>query len=382
MRNFLIVFFCLVNYVFNSLCAQTENIVKDSTDTSKTLSLLFVGDFMGHMDQIKAAYNINTKEYNYDSCFSKIKPILSDADFTIGNLEVTLGVKPYSGYPKFSSPPAFAEGIKNAGIDLLTTANNHSCDKNKLGLEKTITILDSLNIGHTGTFINNEEKNKSPAYIINKNGFKIAVINYTYGTNGIEPTNPNIVNYLKKETIKRDVEIIKSNIKPDLIIAYVHWGYQYKDLPNDEQKNFFSYFKSLGVNIVIGSHPHVLQPMKWQQSVSDSIPENLVVYSLGNFISHQRTFPRDGGAIFKMVLEKKDTEKKVKIKNANYFLTWVYEPIINGEKKYYVLPADEYSKKPNFFALKSDYIKMMKFIGHARWLLAKNNTNIGEYFID
>ncbi|SNR16423.1 CapA family protein [Tenacibaculum jejuense] len=342
------------------------------------ISLLFIGDFMGHMDQIKAAYNKKTKTYEYDSCFSKIKPILSNADVTLGNLEVTLGVKPYSGYPQFSSPPSYASAIKNAGVDILTTSNNHSCDKRKKGVERTIHILDSLNIGHTGTFINAIEKTKNPAYVIRKNNFEIAVISYTYGTNGLKPTAPNVVNYLKKETIKKDVNYINSSINPDQIIAFVHWGDQYKDLPNKSQKDMFTYFKSLGVNIVIGAHPHVLQPMEWHKVTKENEKESLVVYSLGNFVSHQRTFPRDGGAVFKLWL-KKGKDNKVKIKKADYFLTWVHEPVVNGNKEYYVLPADTYSSKPESFTKKKDYDKMMRYIKHARKLLGEHNKNINEY---
>jgi len=343
------------------------------------ISLLFIGDFMGHMDQIKSAYKKETKTYEYDSCFSKIKPILSNADVTIGNIEVTLGVKPYSGYPQFSSPPSYAAAIKRAGVDVLTTANNHSCDKRKKGVERTIKILDSLNIPHTGTYINAIEKTKNPAYVIDKNNFKIAIINYTYGTNSIDPTPPNVVNYLEKEVIAKDVKYIQNGIQPDEIIAFLHWGDQYKDLPNKAQKDMFAYFKSLGVNIVIGAHPHVLQPMEWHKKDSLNTKENLVVYSLGNFVSHQRTFPRDGGAVFKLKLQK-DSLNTISIKDAKYFLTWVHEPVVNGEKEYYVLPADEYTKKPDFFAKKKDYDKMMRYVKHARKLLGEHNVNIEEYY--
>ena len=333
---------------------------------------------MGHMDQINAAYNKETNTYEYDSCFSKIKPILSDADVTLGNIEVTLGVKPYSGYPQFSSPASYAAAIKRAGVDMLTTANNHSCDKGKLGVERTIQILDSLEIGHTGTYISSVEKTKNPAYLIEKNNFRIAVVNYTYGTNSLDPTPPNVVNYLEKEVISKDVNYVKNNMHPDEIIAFLHWGDQYKDLPNEAQKDMFNHFKSLGVNIVIGAHPHVLQPMEWHKKDSLNTKENLVVYSLGNFVSHQRTFPRDGGAVFKMTLEK-DSLKNISIKDAKYFLTWVHEPVVNGNKEYYVLPADEYSKKREYFTEQKDYDKMMRFINHARELLEEHNVNIEEY---
>lgn len=340
-----------------------------SQEEGSELSLLFIGDFMGHKDQINAAYNKETKKYNYTDSFKYIEKYLSDADLSIGNLEVTLGVKPYSGYPQFSSPASYASAIKNAGIDLLMTANNHSCDKKKEGLEKTIKILDSLKIKHTGTFISKKEK-QTPL-IIEKKGFRIAFLNYTYGTNGIPPTSPNVVNYLKKDVIIEDITIAKK-AKVDEIIVFVHWGIQYKNMPSKKQKEWFSFFKSQGINIVIGAHPHVLQPI-----VFDKEKGNFVAYSLGNFISHQRTFPRDGGAILKLNLEKKNN--KVVIKEAKYKYTWVYEPIENGKKKYYVLPVSDFENNLGFFKLKKDYDKMMRFVKHGRELYAKKNLNIIEY---
>tara|TARA_B110000967_G_C18876787_1_gene558755 strand:- start:21 stop:1205 length:1185 start_codon:yes stop_codon:yes gene_type:complete len=369
--------------------AQTKTTLTDSVSTknlkqktieaeqdSNELSLLFIGDFMGHLDQINAAHDEASGRYNYDSTFKKITPILSDADVTIGNLEVTLGVTPYSGYPQFSSPPSYAAAIKRSGVDVLVTANNHSCDKRKKGVEKTIAILDSLEIGHTGTFVSAKAKQKSPAYVIEKNNLKIALVNYTYGTNGIPPNSPNIVNYLEKKRIAQDVTDINAQIKPDQIIAFVHWGDQYKDLPNNTQKEWFDYFKSLGVNIVIGAHPHVLQPMEWQSKTADN-KESLVVYSLGNFVSHQRTFPRDGGAVLKLSLKKSDSG--VQIKSVGYHLTWVHEFVV-AEKKYYdLLSVKDFETTPEYFSKKKDYDKLIRFSNHARELLLEHNINIEEY---
>lgn len=339
--------------------------------TKNELSLVFIGDFMGHKDQIDAAYDSITDTYDYYNAFMYMQHSLSDADLTIGNLEVTLGVKPYSGYPQFSSPASYASAIKNAGVDVLVTSNNHSCDKGKVGVEKTIQILDSLNIQHTGTFISLKEKEKQTPLIIEKNGFKIAIINYTYGTNGIDPTPPNVVNYIEEETIKADIEKAKA-AKVDEIIAFVHWGKEYKNLPDDYQKKWFNFFKQNGVTTVIGAHPHVVQPMQ-----HNLIDDSFIAYSLGNFVSHQRTFPRDGGAILKLILTKQQGE--IMIKNAEYKLTWVYEPIENGKKQYYVLPVSDYEDFPEFFSKKKDYDKMMRYTNHARKLLKKENLNVTEY---
>ena len=352
----------------------TQKITVTQEDSDE-VSLLFIGDFMGHLAQINAAYDKESGRYSYDSIFKKIAPILSDADFTIGNLEVTLGVKPYSGYPQFSSPPAYAAAIKNSGVDVLVTANNHSCDKRKKGVERTIAVLDSLNIGHTGTFINPESKQVSPAYVIEKNNLKIAIINDTYGTNGIPPNSPNIVNYLEKERISKDVDDINTLIKPDQIIAFVHWGDQYKNLPTNTQKEWFEYFNSLGVNIVIGAHPHVLQPMEWQPKAALK-KEQLVVYSLGNFISNQRTSPRDGGAVLKLLLKK--SEEGIQIKSVNYHLTWVHSFRIKDKKYYDILSVKDFENKPDYFS-KKNYDKLVLFSDHARKLLLEHNVNVEEY---
>ncbi|WP_196885690.1 CapA family protein [Aureivirga sp. CE67] len=346
-------------------------ILTNAQESSDRISLLFIGDFMGHMDQINAAYNKQTKTYDYTDCFKYIKETLSEPDLAIGNLEVTLGVTPYSGYPQFSSPASYASAIKESGVDVLMTANNHSCDKRKKGVERTISILDSLEIPHTGTFINNEVKKKTSPLIIEKNGFKIAIINFTYGTNGIPPTKPNVVNYLDQKTVKADIAKAKE-ANADQIIAFVHWGIQYKDMPSKNQKEWYDLFKREGINMVIGAHPHVLQPM-----VFDKESGNFVAYSLGNFVSHQRTFPRDGGAVLKIDLVKKDN--KTVIDKAEYKLTWVYEPIENGQKQYYILPVSDFEEKPKFFKRKTDYDKMIRFTKHARTLLGENNKNVEEY---
>jgi len=385
MRSKVSLFLSLLLFVFMNSFSQEQTLIKSIRDEAlnhsndfkiNEISILFIGDFMGHMDQINAAYNKELNNYNYNKTFEKINPILSDADISIGNLEVTLGVEPYSGYPRFSSPAEYASAIKTSGVDVLVTANNHSCDKKKLGLEKTISILDSLNIGHTGTFINSDSKKKYPCYLIEKNNMKVAIVNYTYGTNGILPSAPNIVNYLDKSIVADDINYIKDKIRPDQIIAFLHWGDQYKNFPNKAQEDWFNYFTSLGVNIVIGSHPHVLQPIQWFNN-SNSAKDELVAYSLGNFLSHQRTFPRDGGAVLKINLIK--NESGVNIKSAKYHLTWVHEFMLEGKKHYDVLSVKDYESNPEYFSNRGHFEKLKRFSKHARSLMLEHNIGIEEY---
>lgn len=359
------------------LVDTTINLPKEASVFKNEISLLFVGDIMGHSPQITSAYNPKTKKYNYDTVFHYMKPIFESVDYTIANLEVTLGTKPYDGYPQFSSPMALAESMKWSGIDVVVTSNNHSCDRRKRGVEKTIKILDSLNLAHTGTFYSQAHKDTTSPLIIEKNGIKVALLNFTYGTNGLNPTYPNIVNYLDSATILRDIEKAKTK-NPDKIIAFVHWGLEYKDIQNKEQEAINKLFNDNGVNIVVGSHPHVLQPMKWEK---DSVKqtEKLVVYSLGNFVSNQRAHRKDGGAVFELTLTKDSVDTK--IKEANYILTWVHVPVKDGKKDYLVLPASQYEDNPKFFDSVEQYNKMKKYIAHGRKLLGEENINITEKII-
>ena len=241
----------------DSIIAQTTNIQPDSS----TLSLLFIGDIMGHQSQINAAFDENIGTYSYDSCFKYIDPVISSADVAIANLEVTLAGWPYQGYPQFSSPDALAIAMKNAGVDIFVTANNHSNDRRQQGVERTINVLDSLDIGHTGTFSDSQSREETYPYFIEKNGFKIALLNYTYATNGIPTSPPNIVNLINKHTLETDLENARFQ-NPDHIIVFMHWGEEYNQSPSRYQLNYYQQCLDAGADLLIGSHPHVVQKME------------------------------------------------------------------------------------------------------------------------
>lgn len=335
-----------------------------------TVSFVFVGDVMGHDTQINSAYNENTGKYDYSGCFKYVSNIFDDADFTIANLEVTLAGPPFKGYPQFSSPDALAVAMKDAGIDAMVTANNHCIDRRKQGLERTIDVLDSLNIPHTGTFKDSLDKENQRALILEKNGIKVAILNYTYGTNGIAVTAPNVVNYIDEEVIKNDIEKTKA-FNPDKIIAFVHWGLEYETSPNQDQIKINKLFKDNGVDVVIGSHPHVVQPIKYTE-------DEFVVYSLGNFISNQRTAPRDGGVMVKVELSK--TKNSTFVSDAGYYLTWVYTPKINDKKEFYILPVSPFERDALFMNEEANN-RLIEYGKEARDIF-KSNVNISEYFFN
>jgi poly-gamma-glutamate capsule biosynthesis protein CapA/YwtB (metallophosphatase superfamily) len=361
---------------FLLLAANSFLLTAQNSDPSpEKISLLFLGDIMGHDEQIWSAEDRETHAFNYDNVFQYIKDEISEADVSIANFEVTLAGPPYSGYPTFSSPAALATACKNAGIDVFVTANNHAADRGKKGIAGTIFRLDSLGIQHTGTFSDSAARDTLYPMIIKKNGFSLALLNYTYATNGITVASPQIVNMLDKATVTADIEKAKT-LNPDAIILFLHWGTEYDTIPSESQTEMADYFFSLGVDIIIGSHPHVLQKMEWTKS-DTATKDRIVVYSLGNYVSNQRTIRRDGGAMIRIELVKKPDS--LYVSDAGYYLTWVYTPIEKYRKKFFILPCSAYENKPDFFSRPEDYQKMKLFIKNSRNLLYSQNTRINEF---
>jgi poly-gamma-glutamate capsule biosynthesis protein CapA/YwtB (metallophosphatase superfamily) len=340
-------------------------------DTTR-LSLLFTGDVMGHDSQIAAAYNASIGRYDYSTCFQFVKPYIASSDLAIANLEVTLGGAPYKGYPAFSSPDALALALQDAGFDVLVTANNHSCDKGKNGIERTIDMLDSFKIIHTGTFSDEASRLNDYPLILAKNGFKLALLNYTYGTNGIAVPKPTIVNLIDTAQMSKDIAKAKLT-NPDYIIAFMHWGSEYQSQPNAFQKSITKFLFDAGVQLVIGAHPHVLQPMQF-----NSEQQQLVVYSLGNFVSGQRDRYKNGGAMVRIDLSKirKDSVISRNIDSVNYILQYVHR---DAQKKYVVLPVPTFENDTTGF-IKDELSKqnLKTFISDSRLLFDKYNTNITE----
>jgi len=340
--------FLLIVFFFGYLAqAQTDS-----------LRLMFAGDMMNHGPQIKSAYQVQSNSYDYTENFQYVDSIFRQADFVIANLETTLGVKPYSGYPQFSAPVEFPLYAKKAGINIMATANNHSCDKGLKGIVNTLDVLDTLNIIHFGTYRNVVERDSLTPLIIEKNNIKIVLLNYSYGTNGIAVPRPAVVNLIDKEQIKTDIEKAKKHL-PDAIIVFLHWGTQYKYKPNQSQKDLVKFLHEQGVNIIIGSHPHVLQPVEYEYDVLNDI-DYLTVYSLGNFISNQRKYPRDGAMIFSMNLTK-DEQGKIRIKKYESIPVWVYKYQKDKKNHYEILPVEDFKLRPDYFQKNSDYQKMMRY---------------------
>ena len=345
-------------------------------DTTR-LSMMFLGDIMQHDSQIIDAYDSVTKQYDYKPCFQYVKSLARSFDLAFGNLEVTLGGRPYKGYPQFSAPDELLVALKDMGMDVLVTANNHCVDRGRNGLERTIHMLDSFNILHTGTFADEVSKLNDHPLMIEKLGFRLALLNYTYGTNGLPVTRPNIVNHIDTADIRADLARAR-RIKPDAVIVFLHWGAEYQQLPSRSQEEFAEFCFNHGAQLVIGAHPHVLQPIEWQKDSN-----RLVVYSLGNFVSGQRTRNRDGGAMLVVELKKVAhtlDSAVTTIDSASYILEWVYR---DPQKNYYVLPVPAFEhQKTEFIPLNVHREAFDTFVTDSRNLYKKHNKNIGESFFN
>ena len=343
-----------------------------SSINSQEVSFLFMGDIMGHGPQIKSAWQENKKQYEYSEVFNPLEDIISSVDFAIGNLEVTLAGKPFKGYPQFSSPDELAVACKNSGMDVLVTANNHSCDRKNKGIVRTLDVLDSLKILHTGTFKDVKNREKNNLLVLSKEGIKVGLLNYTYGTNGLPFSDPVYVNLVDSVLIKKDV-INAKNKDLDKLIVFVHWGYEYKDFPNSYQKKYNRFFQDLGVDVVIGSHPHVIQPMVYSK---ENNHEFLTVFSLGNFVSNQRAERKDGGAMFRLSFQK--TDNNIQISRKEYIPVWVHKYMEKEKYHFQILPCARPIYNEKYFSNKEDFQKMKTFLDNTRAHLNTNNLAIKE----
>ncbi len=340
-----------------------------------TLKLIFIGDIMQHGPQITSAWN--GEYYDYSDNFQYLLPLFNYADFVIGNLETTFNGPPYTGYPAFCAPDDFAKALKEASIDILVTANNHSFDKGISGVVRTIDVLDSLYINHTGTFKNFADFQKNNPLLIQKGNIRIALLNYTYGTNVGIPRSEVIINVIDTNEIRDDISLAKS-YNPDGIIIFFHWGEEYKRLPNNYQKEIANFCIKNGANYLIGSHPHVIQPMIKNVLDSANNVESVVYYSLGNFISNQRNMHTDGGAI--SYIEFTKTKNNLQISKSGYFLSWTWKKLVNDKYIYINLPAWEYDRIADEYP--DDKAAMKTFLDSSRNLLNKYNYGIDEYYFD
>ncbi len=265
--------------------------------------LMVAGDVMSHMPLTHDVYVAETGAYDYGHVLAEAAQQLEKADYAVANLETVLAGGPkYSGFPAFNSPDGLATSLKTAGVDLLSTANNHSRDKGLDGIFRTLDVLDENGLAHVGTYRSQTERDKnSGIYVADVGGISVAFLSYTYGLNGYRlPTDKmfavNLYNqdyYTTLETpdyekLRADMEAARG-LNPDVIAVMVHWGIEYQYSPNVHQNKVANFLVEQGADLVLGGHPHVLQPYETITTTGWDGQERqgFVCWSLGNFISNQ-----------------------------------------------------------------------------------------------
>ena len=265
---------------------------------------LFIGDIMVHDQQLDAA-KLKDGSYDFSPSFRRVKPLLIDG-FLVGNLETVFagtGKKlKYAGFPFFNTPDIFTENLSNdLGVDLLSLANNHIFDRGSNGAKRTTEILNSADIAWIGLGVGDIPSND--AVILDNNGIRAAFINHSYGSNEWPKSSDVHLNVTNESDIIQSMKRAKS-LSPDIIIALFHWGNEYHYKPNVHQKKAADTAFSEGANLIIGTHPHVLQPVEVRISSDDNV--SAVAWSLGNFVSFQRTKPRERSIILSAEFIKND----------------------------------------------------------------------------
>lgn len=353
----------------NGSRVQAQNTTPEDT-TTRQVTLLFAGDLMQHDGQIKAARTADG--YDYTDVFARVKPEISRYDIAVANFEVTLAGPPYKGYPCFSAPDEYLRAIIDAGFDVMLTSNNHSCDTRAKGLERTIVMMDSLKMPHLGTYRHQKEREQNYPFIIERNGIRIAMLNFTYGTNGIPVPPPYIVNLEDTAQIAKDITAAKKK-DADVIIAFPHWGIEYASLPSNAQRKLTQWMLNKGVDHVIGGHPHVVQPFEVNEDNKGN--KHLTVYSLGNYVSNMTKPHTDGGAMVTMTLTKKDG--KTAMTDCDYSLFWVSRPLTSGRKNFRIYPAGWTTDEMNAAerSLRERYLSL------TRTLFEKHNKGIKEKLV-
>jgi poly-gamma-glutamate synthesis protein (capsule biosynthesis protein) len=255
-----------------------------------TINMAVIGDIMCHSSNYQAAYDAENNTYDFSYVFTDIKDYIQTADIAIGNLETTFAGSEvgYSGYPTFNTPEQLAQNLVDLGVDVVSTANNHSLDKRYNGLVSTLDELDKVNLAHTGTYRSKEEQDTITTK--NVNGINIAFLSFTYGTNGIPvPSGKEYcINLIDEDLILDQISKAKA-LNPDLICVNMHWGEEYKLKQNKNQEKLADFLFKNGVDIILGSHPHVLEPMERRTITLEdgTVKDGFLIYSLGNFVSGQ-----------------------------------------------------------------------------------------------
>lgn len=317
---------------------------------TKEARLIAVGDILMHTALTRSGYNPQKKTYAFDGFFKEVKDIVSTGDWAIANLETTLAGSElgYEGYPLFNAPAQIVDAAKKAGFNIFITANNHAMDKGEKGVINTIKNIRSRGVPSVGTATSAKEAEK--ILLINRNNISMAIMAYTFGTNGIPiPRGKNyLVSLINEQKIVKDIAKARK-LGSDVVTIYLHFGEEYQRQPNAEQKKLVKTLIKAGADIILGDHPHVVQPYQVfkLQGKNGKPRTGVVIYSLGNFISYQLGNYKDLGVIFGVNIRKRFPEKTIEITKVEAIPTWTHNYKLNNKLNFRVLPIEAVVTKKN-----------------------------------
>ncbi len=348
---------------------DTEAPTEAAPELLSTATVLSTGDILMHMDVINSGKQ-EDGSYNYDSIFRYVKSYTQAADFSVANLETTLcgtdNGYGYSGNPRFNCPDAIVDSLKDAGFDLLLTANNHAADTDLVGYKRTLNTVRDKGLDTLGTYLSADERKWT---IEEVNGIKIGMVCYTYSEgfsqrgypvlNYHEVAENGILNYFTYDKLPEFYTQLQGYLDEmkaagaEATMVYLHWGDEYKwktgEGPNANQTAMAQKLCDLGVDVIVGGHPHVVQPVDLLTSSTDSEHKTIVLYSMGNAVSNQRkeemqksdpTGHTEDGVLF-CVTFSKYSDGSVYVDSAELIPTWVNMHSNSGTKEYNILPLEE-----------------------------------------
>lgn len=343
---------CAMNPTPNPQQTTVTTPKEETPEPSETrVSFVGVGDNLIHetiyLDAKNNAKQAGKEGYDFLPMYTKMKPLIESADLAFLNQETILGgdERGLSGYPVFNSPSVLADQMIDLGFDIFNHATNHSMDKGKSGIQHAAALWRSKpNVIMSGIF-DSEEDRQTPR-IIERKGIRFAFLAYTYGTNGIKIPDSYLVSLFDKDKIKADVDRVRE--LADVIIVSAHWGTEGLFTANSMQKEYAKYLSSLGVDVVIGTHPHTIQPIEWLRN--DTGKETLVIYSLGNFISGMLDIYNLLGGMIGMEFVRQPNDTEVTIENVTWTpLVTHYDGnpnnIMSERYHYEVMPLSAYTEE-------------------------------------
>jgi poly-gamma-glutamate synthesis protein (capsule biosynthesis protein) len=325
--------------------------------------ILGVGDLLMHTPLVFTSA-LPGGGFDFKPLFEPVRPWIEGADLAVAELETTLTGKdyPWSGYPSFNTPPELARDIKAIGFDAVTNANNHALDYGEYGLKQTANNLDAAGMPHVGTNRTPDEQNKILVLDV-KDSIKMALLAYTYGTNGVPLPNAWNVNMLDPERIAADIRRARQLPGVDLVAVALHFGDEYARQPNDQQQELVRLSLSAGADIIFGDHVHVIQKAEVRQ-VTDEFGRTLpraVIFCMGNFISNQQGFlEREAGLMF--VVDVKKENGITSVERVGVVPTWVHPYFADGLKHYRTIAVEramrDYENKQDPLITAEDYARL------------------------